>query len=372
MRILHISSARSLGGGERHLADLANALAVRGHEVFVALTAGSPLRDELSELPAQNIFTLRLRNALDIGSALELSRLVRRHQIEVLHAHVARDYPLAALATKRNRQTKFFITRHVLFPLNGLHAVTLSHVSGVIAVSHAAARALAARKIIPADKVIVIPNGIDISRFDADLQSASRDTLRRRLNLDPKTLIIGSVGDIKRQKGHQDFLLAAARIAGQHSDVHFIVAGADTTRRGDHLKTLKALVAVLRLNDRVHFTGWVEDTAPLLAAFDVYVSASRTESFGLSIVEAMASGLPVIATATEGAKEILGSNSTGVLVPVGDIEGLTASTLGLIADPAERTRLGTEARNIARTRFSLERMVNETEKAYREVRNDER
>ena len=117
-----------------------------------ALPARSPLSEALNALPAQNIFTLRLRNALDITSALELARLVRAHQIENVHAHLARDYPLAALATKRNRHAKLIITRHVLFPLNKLHAVTLSHVARVIAVSRAVERALLAQKIFPAHK----------------------------------------------------------------------------------------------------------------------------------------------------------------------------------------------------------------------------
>ena len=110
MRILHISSARSFGGGERHLADLANALVRRGHEVYAALRPRSPVREELTALPAENIFGLRLRNALDIRSARELARFVRAHRIEVVHAHVARDYPLAAMAAWRNRRAKLVVT----------------------------------------------------------------------------------------------------------------------------------------------------------------------------------------------------------------------------------------------------------------------
>ena len=91
MRILQISSASSFGGGERYLVDLSNALVERGHEVFVALRPDSPLRNQLS-VQSQNIKTLPLRNALDARSAQGLARLVKQNGIEVVHAHMARDY----------------------------------------------------------------------------------------------------------------------------------------------------------------------------------------------------------------------------------------------------------------------------------------
>ena len=102
LKILYISSAQSLGGGERHLADLANGMAIRGHEILVALRPGSPLLRELSEVPKQNLITLPLRNSLDARSARELAKLVHKGKIQIVHAHMARDYPLAAFATRKN------------------------------------------------------------------------------------------------------------------------------------------------------------------------------------------------------------------------------------------------------------------------------
>jgi glycosyltransferase involved in cell wall biosynthesis len=371
VRILHISSARSCGGGERHLADLANALVERGHEVYAALPASSPLREELRALRPQNIFTLRLRNALDLGSALELARLVREHRIEIVHAHLARDYPLAAMATRRNRRAKLILTRHVLFPLNKLHKVTLSHVARVIAVSNAVKRALAAQNIFHANRISVIPNGIDLRRFDAGLQNPDREEFRRRIGFPAESLLIGTIGEIKRQKGHEDFLRAASLIARRCRNAHFIIAGADTTRTGEHRASLERLIAEFQLTDLVHLTGWLDDVAPLMGALDVYVSASHTESFGLAIVEAMAAGLPVIATATEGAQEIISSEDTGVLIPIGDVEALASAALRLLEEPREGARIGTRARSSARARFSLERMIDETEQVYFETMNAE-
>jgi glycosyltransferase involved in cell wall biosynthesis len=369
LRILHISSARSLGGGERHLADLAGGLKERGHEVYAALTPDSPLRHELKALPGANIFTLRLRNALDVASALGLTRLIQDHQIEIVHAHVARDYPLAALAVRRYVQAKLIITRHVLFPLNKLHTLTFRHASRVIAVSHAVKRHLLDRKILPARKITVIPNGIDFHRFDASLQGFDRETMARRMKIPPGSLLIGTIGEIKRQKGHEEYLRAAAIIAREKKDAHFIIVGADNSRAGEHLSSLKRLIRELGLTDRVHLAGWLDEVAPLLAALDVYVSASQTESFGLAIVEAMASGLPVVATTTEGAREIIDNEKTGLIVAVGDHEALAAGVLHLLEDEDARASIGKLARTQARERYNLDRMVEATEQVYFETMN---
>ena len=149
MRILQICSAREIGGGERHLADLANNLATRGHEIFAAIAPGSPLRSELSSLAAENIIELPMRNALSVRSGLRLARLVRERRIEIVHAHVARDYPLAALAAGRSG-ARLVLTRHVLFPLSKIHRLTLRRTSRVIAVSEAVADGLRAQNIFPA------------------------------------------------------------------------------------------------------------------------------------------------------------------------------------------------------------------------------
>src|SRR5215207_7976964 len=117
MRVLQVSSARAFGGGERHLADLARGLHQRGHEVLAALREGSPLRERLSFLPEQNVYAVPLRNALDIVGARKLARIARERKVDIIHAHVARDYAPAALAARlAPAASRFVLTRHVLFP----------------------------------------------------------------------------------------------------------------------------------------------------------------------------------------------------------------------------------------------------------------
>ncbi|MDQ5844476.1 MAG: glycosyltransferase family 4 protein, partial [Acidobacteriota bacterium] len=330
MRILQISSAQSLGGGERHLADLANGLAQRGHGVYAALRPKSPLREELSNLPKENLITLPLRNSLDAGSARDLARVVRQHRIEIVHAHMARDYPLAAFAVRRNPDAKLIVTRHVLFPLNRLHRITLAKASRIIAVSQAVASQLRADQIAPHEKVTVVLNGIDTRRFQKARTAFDREQFLRDWKLPNDRLVVGTVGELTPLKGHVEFIKAAARILEHHPNAHFIIAGTDSSREKKHHQDLSQLIEQLDLGQRMTILPWLEDVAQLYCALDIFVSASHTESFGLAIVEAMATGAAVVATSTEGAQEIIRRDETGLLVPISDVQSLADAVSGLL------------------------------------------
>ena len=367
VRILHINSARTFGGGERHTADLVNALEARGHELYAALSGRSPVIEELKSLPAERIFELRLRNALDVPSANELARRVLERRIEIVHAHVARDYPLAALAARRGG-AQLILTRHLEYPLSRFHRWTLSRsVARVIAVSEAVADSLLKQKIFPPEKIRYIPNGIEVERFKPDASHAlERESFRRSLAGDAPFLI-GITGELREHKGQEDFVRAAQLVVQSFRDAHFIIGGEDASRGREYRAHLERLVRELDLEGRVHFTGWLATVTPLLHALDVFVSSSRVEPFGLVMVEAMAAGLAVVATRTGGACEIVEDGVTGKLVPVGDVEAMAEAIKALLTDERERRRMGEAGESRARSLFSLDRMVSETEALYREA-----
>jgi glycosyltransferase involved in cell wall biosynthesis len=365
MKILQLSSAKAFGGGERHLADLANSLTARGHEIHAALRPESRLLNELTGLSRENITTLPLRNALDAVSARKLARYVREQKIEIVHAHLARDYPLASYAARRNPRTKLIVTRHVLFPLNRLHSITLSAVARVIAVSPAVMREL--QGLVPSARIVIVPNGIDLQRFEQVRSPAQLNSFRKRWHIREEDLLIGTVGEITPLKGHEEFLQAAALILRRFPNAKFLIAGVDASRNGNNLTALESLIAQLNLESSVHIVGWVEDLASFYGALDVFVSASYTESFGLAIAEAMASGVPVVATETEGAAEIIADGETGLLVPIKSVERMATAVIDLLVDKSKRDRLGESGRERITTRFSLERMVTDTERIYEQV-----
>ncbi|HUE81916.1 MAG TPA: glycosyltransferase family 4 protein [Pyrinomonadaceae bacterium] len=366
MRILQLSSAEHFGGGERYFADLANALAMRGHNVHAVLRPQSPITAALNEIPSEAITTLTLRNALDAPAARALSRLVKKKRIEIVHAHMGRDYSLACYAARQNPGVGLFVTRHVLFPLNPLYRIPFTYVDRVIAVSEAVARSLRSQRLVPEEKIRIIPNGVLLSRFAGPKDNIARNRLCQSLGIPEASLLVGTVAELKELKGHEEFLRAGSVVARNFANSHFIIAGADPSRRQEYRATLKLMVAELDLVGRVHLLGWVEHPAPLLKALDLFVSASRSESFGLAIAEAMASGTAVVATDTEGAREIIQDGETGLRAPISDIAALAARISELLSDRDMRERLSKNALAIVRTRYSLEKMVETTELLYRE------
>ncbi|HVF43531.1 MAG TPA: glycosyltransferase family 4 protein [Pyrinomonadaceae bacterium] len=368
MRILQVSSARALGGGERHLADLSRSLAGRGHEVYAAVERGSPLREALlAGLAPANIFELSLSNLLDMRGAFKLGLLARANGIEIVHAHVARDYlPALLAATRRPHAPRLVATRHVLFRLGRVNRNVLSRASRVIAVSEAVARSLRAQGGFDAEKIRVVTNGIDLRRFEEARANFEREVIERGDARRP--LRVGIVGELSEVKGQEDFVRAAALVAEEFGPpVEFLVVGDDESRSGAYGARLRQLVAELRLTESVRLLGRRDDIAPLVASLDVLVSASRTEAFGMVLVEAAACGVPAVATATEGAREIVNDGVTGSLVPVGDVRALASSVASLLSDESLRRSLGARARESARVRFGLERMAAETERVYEEA-----
>jgi len=364
LKILQVSSAQTLGGGERHLADLANGLARRGHDVYAVLRPKSPLLNELNELRKENVTTLPLRNSLDAKSARDLARLVRKNEIQIVHAHMARDYPLAAYATRMNPRSTLIVTRHVLFQLSRLHRITLAKASRIIAVSQAVAAQLKADAVASSEKISVVLNGIDAASFQEARQRFNRADFLNAWNLPDDCLLVGTVGELTPLKGQEEFLRAATQVLRQHPNAYFIIAGIDHSRGYENRIHIEQLIEELNLSPRVRLAGWLENLAELYCALDVFVSASHTESFGLVLAEAMAGGTAVVATETEGAREIIQPGVTGLLVPIGDVDELANNIAALLADKNERVRMGT-AQQSATTRFSVERMIAETETIYR-------
>ena len=354
MRVLQICSARSIGGGERHVIDLSNQMTERGHEVFLALAPNSPLLSQLEQVPSERTAAFPLRNAVDLRSAIGIASFVRSHDIELINVHLARDYPVAAMAA-RFSGVPYVITRHVLFPMSGLHRLLLRRASYVIAVSNAVAKNLKRERIFNEKKIVTIRYGLDVGRFE----SSNRDN--------DLLLRVGSIGNLDPIKGFDVLIKAVAIVHTQNPAVRFEIVGDDRSPDGKNRRGLEDLIAALDLRDVVRLSGWSDDIPRKLATFDVFVSSSRSESFGFVIAEAMLSGLPVVATETEGAREIISDLPLGVLVPIDSPEPLANAILELLGDEMKRRQLAKFGRQRIEEHFSLERMVGETERLYRQV-----
>ena len=365
MKILQISSANTFGGGEKHLVDLSKALMGKGHDVFAVVRPTSEWKKNLVFLPEKNIFRVSLRNSLDIFSARKLAKIIRENDVEIVHAHLARDYPAAGLAVRLAPPAKLVLTRHVLFPMNPLQKLVLNNVSKAIAVSSAVKSEL--EKVFPSEKIAKIPNGIETEHFSGAKGEELKRAFRFENNIPFDAPFIGIIGELKLLKGQEDFVLAAQVIAGKFPDAHFAVIGKDNSFKQDFRRELKRLVKVFGLENHFLWLDWVEDTAMILHALDVFVSASHSESFGLAILEAMASATAIVAAETEGAKELLQNDFSAKLVSVKNPVQIAEAVCELLSDENLRKNLGKNAQKIALEKFGLKQMIEETEKVYREV-----
>ncbi len=366
MRILQISSAKNFGGGEKHLIDLATGLTNRGHEIFAALRSENNWQTKLAFLPKENLFNLSLRNSIDIFSARRLAKFAVKKKIEIIHAHLARDYPLAALASYLSK-IPLVLTRHLLFPLNSFHRVTVKQADKIIAVSKGVAESLLSNNVVSAKKVSVVHNGVDTNVFkQAAKDIKKREKMRRKIALNAKFLI-GTIGELRQHKGQEDFIRAAAIVAQKHQDAKFLIVGADNSTNQNYRIYLENLVNKLNLKNQIIFTGWLEEMPTLYAALDIFVSAARSEPFGLVIAEAMASGTAIVAAKTVGAGEILEDNITGILTPVENPQAIADVIFELLEDENRRKSLGKIAQEKATAKFSLERMIAETEGIYKQL-----
>jgi len=363
MRILQISSAKTYGGGERHFVDLCRGLQAMGHEVFAALRPTNEWQSRLDFLPPENVLHVSIRNSFGVFSAMRMAEFVRDNSITIIHAHVARDYIPASIACLAAKGSKFVLTRHVVFPLKSFNRFALKNLSRAIGVSEAVGSELS--HIFPHEKVRVIPNGIDISVFAAEEPQTADFEFRDLHSIPRKAPLVGTLGELKSLKGQTDFVLAAQEILKEVPDCRFVIVGKDNSLEKSFRRDLKRLVSVCEMEDKFLWLDWLDDTTPFYAAIDVFVSPSHSESFGLAILEAMLRGKAVVATDTDGARELFGG--LGELVEMNDPVALARVVIALLKNETSRTELGRSLQKRAGDHYSLERMLDSVAALYQEV-----
>jgi glycosyltransferase involved in cell wall biosynthesis len=366
MKILQVCSAESLGGGERHVIDLTRAMIDRGHQLHLAVREGSPLMDALTGYPVQ-WYELGLRNALDVISAQGIANAIRKNRIDILHAHLARDYTFCGVAARivarLGNPVGFFITRHHFNPIksNPLYAWTIGEARALIAVSESVRESLVASFPGYADRVVTIPNWIDAGYCG----SLSREEARARLGV-TKRLAVGVVGQITRLKRQDLFIEAAARLIRERhwSDAEFLIVGEAGPDDEAYFNQLQETADRLRMGDHLKFTGYVENLPSLLAAFDVIAAPSDNEAFSLALVEAMASGCAVVATRVGGMAEIVKDGVSGLLIERDNAHSLVAALSRLLVDKRLREKIGGVARTSVIERFNRHSAIDQIERLY--------
>jgi glycosyltransferase involved in cell wall biosynthesis len=228
-----------------------------------------------------------------------------------------------------------------------LDRATADRVDRHVSVSEAVARFSAERGGLPAGKIVVIPNGVDLQRYPssrrADLQSCGVRAGRR---------VVTYVGRLDRQKGVRWLVETAPRWLDRLPDCDLLLVG-----KGPDRAALERLSRKEGIANRVRFAGWRSDVSEILAASDLLVLPSAWEGMPNVVLQAMASRLPVLATDVEGVRELLGSEAAAQTVAYGDTEALASKLVALMSDPRFASDLGEKNRLRAESHFDVQRMV---------------
>lgn len=209
-------------------------------------------------------------------------------------------------------------------------------------------------RIAPHEKIIVMPCGLDLAAFAA----AQRKTgaFRHEWGIAPEAPLISIVGRLVPVKNHALFLQAAARVRQMRPEARFAIVG-----DGELRASLEAQVDALGLRDAVTFTGWQRDVLPVYADSDVLVISSVNEGTPFTVIEALAAGCPVVATAVGGLPEFLAGGKLGALVPCGEAEPLAAAIAATLADPPDASALREEIVQ----RYGIDRLAHDLDALYR-------
>ena len=366
LRIVGVDPERGFAGGESQVLGLTLALIRAGHRAELICDPAGALWPRARAVGVA-CYPLRIRNSVDAVAGLKLRRYLARNRYDVVHFHTSRAHALAPFA--QGRAGVLVVTRRMDYAPNRMFAPWLFNraVDGVAAISPAVADALV-RSGAARDRVAIIPSGVDGERFRPP-DTAERERVRSELGLAARDIAVGSVGLLEPRKGQRYLIEAmgllrsgdAAGVAvAARAQVRCFIAGA-----GALADPMVAEIRTRRLGESIRMMGLIDDSRMLLWALDIFAMPSLQEGLGVAALEAMACGLPVIASATGGLVDSVQDGVTGIHVPVGDARALANAIARLAASSELRVAMGAAGRDRVVANFAIEAMARGTLELYR-------
>ncbi len=350
LSLVHVDSGREWRGGQRQALLLVQELKKKGFEVFFVVQPQSPLEGKAREAGIA-VVPLGMKGEADLLASIKLAIFMKKKRCQLAHFHDAHSLTIGLRACSWARVPIVVAHRRVDFPI-GRHLLSRrkygQKIDAIIAISEGVKKVLVEGKV-PAEKITVIPSGIDFSIFD---EVKDRNFLRREFGFADDDFLVGIVAALEDHKGHK-YLFQATKIIREHSaKIKLIVVGTGSLRL-----ELESQVQQLGIEDIVFFLGFREDVPRILASLDLFVLSSHLEGLGSSLLDAMASGLPVVATRTGGIPEIVHHGETGLLVPPKDPDALAKAIIELYHDQDLANYLAEKGREYVRRHFSAEAMA---------------
>lgn len=353
-----------VGGSERKTVRVVNALHRRGRNVRLAWLSGpESLRQEIdTEVPSVCLdrhgkFSLRaLRRLEQQVRTYGIARIICMNLYPLLYAKALRlVMGRAAPSCVVTVNVTEFVSRKDARQM-ALYAPLMRHADGVVFGSDYQLGLWAGRYRLSREKCRYIHNGVDSNHFSAHAVGLPGADHRATFGLGLGDFVVGTVGMFRPEKQQGDLIEVVARLRARGLRAFALIVGG-----GEMEPVLKKQVAEAGVTDYIRFPGEMRDVRPALAAMDVFVSTSVSETFSNAALEAMAMGRPVVLSDVGGAREMVWEGINGYLYPVSDVERLTAILERLATNLPATRAIGEEARRIAVERFSFSRMVDEYE-----------
>ncbi|MBU4376335.1 MAG: lipopolysaccharide heptosyltransferase II [Candidatus Omnitrophica bacterium] len=366
MRILHLTTHINIGGIGVYVANLAKAMKARNHVIFVA-SSGGDLEGELSK-SGINHFHLDIKTKSELSPKIiktffAVKDIVKRENIELIHAHTRVTAVVAAL-TSRATGVPYITTCHGYFKTRLGRILYGAWGVKVIAISEAVKQHLMDDFKLPEDRVELIYTGIDTEYFRRDIADADKIKEKKELGFQAQGPVIGTIGRLSPVKGQEVLLKAASRVSDSVPSLKVLMVG-----DGPDEKRLRKIADTLGIGDNVVFSKSAKDTKKPLSVMDIFILPSVKEGLGLSLLEAMASAKPCIASRVGGIENVIKDKKNGILFNVGDAEDLARKIVDLLNDKKTMSALGEKAREEVLRDFTLDKMADKVENLYKKVIN---
>lgn len=367
LRVLHLIYNWGKGGFESYVCSLTERLHNRECEFYAGYSERVPM-PELVEKLGIRTFHIPMTSPYDFAAAKKVAAICREYSIDAVHTHFVRERYIAAISRLMGNDAKLVYTSHVVVektPLLKLANRIVNRIEdNIIAVCNAGREQMLSEGLDPR-KIAVIHNGVDAGFWEEGVGS----TIRQEYGIGEDAFVITTTGRFNEEKGHRFLLEAACKLKGlmrERRDVKykFLLAG-----DGELLEGCKRQAVDAGISEDVVFTGFRSDIRNILHGSDLYASPSKTEALSMSIIEALACALPVVATDVGGTGEVINDrNRCGLLVPYGDSDAFASAVARLMLDKPLYEEYKANARETAGKKFNLDKTALETYNLYKRRR----
>lgn len=363
LRILHITHSLNIGGLERVVVDLAKGFKKNGHFVSICCLDGKEPLGEEAEKAGVKVFSLNKKSGIRWGLPFRIARMIKEEGINVVHTHNEAGLIYGAAAAILAKVPNIVHTEHGKEPnyynkriLQLAERFLLKKVKHVVVVSVDLKNKMASSTKINKDKILVIPNGIDIKSFQCPELGEIK---RKELGISSDNFVIGNIARMVPLKNHKFLIAIFKELLKDFPKLKLVLVGDGLLKR-----ELEIYSEANGLSNSVMFLGERKDIAELLSAFDLFILPSLTEGVSITLLEAMASGIPIVASKVGGNPEIIENERTGLLIPLSENIRWIETIKSLIKNENRRRDISKRAKNFVTEQFSIETMVENYEEIY--------